>query len=275
MREAEHYLSSFPNVTIQSDQRLCELVFLSGIFDYLARTPIFNKFDFIITDHLIPLSEVDSLSVIFYLSNEDGRLPDYIESSGPIFTPYPPKEVHPKAFPIPLGYHGDIPNLPMKPVEQRSWEASFSGRKIHRRQSFFDQVDQIETQKKWRFKIQKTASFGGGLQPKDYAQMLNESKISFAPEGNFSNVTFRLFESMRQGCIPIAPALPSTWFFDHFPGYQIAKWDNLSQLLDNLLINNEKLVTLQKDIIQYYEQYCSEQAVAAYIKKVLQENYSL
>ncbi len=277
MATTKFSLLDLSNVEVNTSQDLCEIPFIKGIFEQLKEEPFFPNYHYLITDHLtdFPDERIDSQTIIFYLSNEDGHLPSYIERSGILFTPYPPKKANPKAFTIPLGYHGKIPALNPLPMEERSLDLFFSGRKIHRRKAFFDRVDQVQQNDGFNIDIRRTNAFSAGLKPLDYATMLNQTKIAPAPEGNYSNITFRLFESMRQGSIPIVPTLPETWFFKHFTGYQVSDWASLPSLLSGLMANKAKLSQLQKDIIDYYNHYCSEQAAARYISQVLQHYSSL
>ncbi len=277
MAANKFYLLALSNVEVNASRDLCEIPFLRKAFKQLKEEPFFPDFPFIITDHRthLPDDKIDSQTIVLYLSNEDGHLPRYIEKTGILFTPYPPKETHPKAFTIPLGYHGAVPSLTPLSMKERSLDLFFSGRKIHRRKAFFDQVDKIQQTSSWELDIRKTNAFAEGMKPPHYAAMLNKTKIVPAPEGNYSNITFRLFEGLRQGSIPVTPPLPETWYFKEFPGYQLNKWEELSPLLSTLLPKPEKLSALQSRILSYYRDYCSEEALARYIRQVIKSHFSL
>jgi len=268
-------LSSFnhSNVSVISRQKLVEIPFLRGIFRYLAGFPWFRDFRFIIADHRTPLEVLDRETIIIYLGNEDGRLPTYLQQAGLLFTPYPPPQPHPKVYSFPLGYHGAVPLLPVASMHKRQWDGCFSGRKIHRRKAALDSLDQLQKASDRPFYLYKTSCFAGGLAAEAYAQMLNNAKLAVAPEGNYSNITFRLFEAIRQGSIPITPPLPQTWFFQDFPGIQIADWAMLPGIVAEVLQDQAYLNSLQKQVLSYHEKYCSGQAVAGMMGRAIEAEF--
>lgn len=272
--QAADYLNQFPNVTLISRQPLCETPYLAGVFAELATYDFFEKLHFVITDHLSRPPAVDAQTIIFYLSNEDGRLPEYINDAGLVFTPYPPKNNHPKARTIPLGYNGHISALPIKPLAKRSWHIAFSGRKIQRRSQALNNLDLLAEEQPESVYLQKTKQFGEGLPPDEYAHLLNEAKIVIAPEGNFSNITFRLFEALRQGAIPATPSLPAEWYLNDFPGWVLNNWANLSDVLYQLLNQPEKWQEWQDTILDFYRKQCAEPAVAQKISQEIRQYYS-
>jgi len=270
--EATDYLNQFPNITVTSRQSLCETPYLATIFEHLAAYPFFMDFRFIITDHLSTLPEVNPAPLVFYLSNEDGRLPQYLEDIGLLLTPYPPSEAHPKVLPIPLGYNGHVPALPVKTLTKRNRTVFFSGRKLHRRKAALNQLDTLKENMPDEVYCQKTKGCANGLNPREYAIMLYESQVAVAPEGNFSNITFRLFEALRQGAVPVTPPLPNTWYFEHFPGFQLSDWAELKSVIKEVQRQPEGR---QEKMLHYYRTTIAGPAVAAKIAETIKAYCSL
>jgi Methionine biosynthesis protein MetW len=95
------------------------------------------------------------------------------------------------------------------------------------------------------------------------------SKICLIPRGT-SHETYRFFEAIRFGCIPITEALPSHWFYNNSPTIKIKNWHNLSQELEKLLTDSSLIQTKHQEALWWWQNKCSEIAVANYIVNKLE-----
>ena len=108
-------------------------------------------------------------------------------------------------------------------------------------------------------------SFTGGITPEEYSETLMNSKIALVPEGYKSDISFRFFEAAKFGCIIITPKLYDFWYYSKFPGVQLDNWRQLNSVLKVLDNNPDELQKIHELTKNYYENYCSEKAVANFI----------
>lgn len=256
-------------IRVLPDNPLWEEPYLQAALDHLPAS-LFNAYNWIITDHLTPVSAPSLETVVFYLGNEDGSLPDYTQEVKAIFTPYPPRVCPANTYTIPLG-PGIWPDyLNDRLPEDRNLDLFFSGRKLHRRKAAFDALDRIMQDPEIKANVKKTDTFGGGMAPKTYINTLGNSKIAIAPEGNFSNITFRHFEALMQGCVVISAPLPGCGCYQSFPAYQLNNWNHLPSLVKRLINEPAKLRSLQQNGFEYYHQMIAPKALAETIKRTLE-----
>lgn len=256
------------DVRVLPRNKLWEWPYLKAILTCIPNA-LKARYRFVVTDHRTALPDPDCQTVVFYLSNEDGRLPWYVDRVAALFTPYPPRSSHSHVHPIPLGPAVWPSSTDLIPAEERPVDVFFSGRKLHRRKAALDALDALEHDPGVRTSIHKTSGFGQGLSPSAYSKALSRAKVAIAPEGNFSNVTFRHFEALQHGCVVISAPLPTTWCYQDFPGYQLTNWQHLPALVKGLLKRPAKLGSLQESAYTYYRRVCAPEAVASYIAQAL------
>lgn len=91
----------------------------------------------------------------------------------------------------------------------------------------------------------ETESFTAGFPPEGYAAFMEGAKIAPCPSGPMSPDSFRLYEALEAGCIPIADAAdpangpdPAYWTYvmgEPPPFPQIADWETLPALMEEQL----------------------------------------
>lgn len=115
--------------------------------------------------------------------------------------------------------------------------------------------------------IEFTKHFKGGLSASAYAHRLSDAKIVLCPRGFVSSETFRHVEALRAGAVIISEALPDTNIYRHSPIITIRNWKDGLLKAKQLLLDEDRLIHLQKESIRYYEETLSERATARYISK--------
>lgn len=150
------------------------------------------------------------------------------------------------AFKIPNGYRTDTHKILQEiGPQERKLDWSFVGQVNHeRRQQCFDVLNQFKPLYPSSVVV-GTDGFGKeALQFREYLQVMAESKIVLCPSGIETPDSFRLYEALEAGCIPVVDAFstnfktPGFWkyLFDEDPPFPIvAYWDELPQLLPTLL----------------------------------------
>ena len=107
--------------------------------------------------------------------------------------------------------------------------------------------------------------FKEGFSVHEYGEVLAESKIVFSPKGFDSSECFRLYEAMRAGCIVISERLPDIEFYKDSPIIQIDDWEEGLTIAKRLLLNPYEMERLQEEITKWWEERCSEEAMAKFV----------
>jgi hypothetical protein len=246
----------------------------------LSDWPYFQDYNFFLLDSRKPNEfELDENSIVFYLSNENHFIPDYLNAAKVVFTPYFPRNGATKnVYSIPLGVNGSVPFTSFVPFHQRKIDVFFSGNLHRRRVPFFlvclwlkfeNKINKWIGRKPLNIYIRFTRRFAAGLSPKEYGKMLSETKIALTPQGYDSNISFRFFEAARTGCILVSCKQPDVWHYNQFPGYYVSNWTKLPGIIKHLKKYPEHADLLHQKILDYYRTYCSEDSLANYIKQVI------
>jgi Exostosin family len=200
----------------------------------------------------------------------------------------------PNIYTIPLGYYNQL-DTPEKPVNERTYDVFFAGSaindsytpgslkaflaslltppKIQSRKKMITHFRQFQNKfSNFKTELSLTNSFYL-MTEKDiqtYSERLMNSKICLIPRGT-SYETYRFFEAIRFGCIPIIEALPAHWFYDGFNGVKIKNWNNLTETLEDLLNNPDLLESIHQKALWWWQNKCSESAVGQYIVNELEK----
>lgn len=285
--ENHKYLSSIGNLSINfgpirnENTHPLEQVFYTNLFKELSRWKRFQEFDFFIIGATKPYNfRFNKKSIVFCLSNETHEIPKDIQSAGLIFSPYAPlrNEIQ-NCFPIPLGYNGSLYNLPLKKIQDRKYDVFFSGNIYKKRKGFYLGIKTHQLLTKFRKikgsyheHLQFNRKFTGGMDPKEYSEILMNTKIALVPEGYLSDISFRFFEAAKMGCIIITKELYDYWFFKEFPGIQMNNWMGLHKQIISILSDQKKLNQIQQLMLSYYNKFCSEEATARYVIKTIEKS---
>lgn len=101
------------------------------------------------------------------------------------------------------GYAPAIDHLPLYAPE-KTHNYFFAGQITHERRSDMDAaIVQMETNNYMAGMYVPTKSFTAGLPPDQYINELAKSKVAYCPSGPETPDTFRLFEALEAGCVPI------------------------------------------------------------------------
>ena len=92
---------------------------------------------------------------------------------------------------------------------------------------------------KYKYFVKFTDGFSQGLDTDEYFELLNNSKLCLCPQGAHSPETFRLFEALSVGTIPIVDKLPKLWYYENCPFLNV---DRSWYTLDDTLVENLNFV---------------------------------
>lgn len=162
-----------------------------------------------------------------------------------------------------------------KSESERIYRFCFSGQVTHsRREQAYDVISRLEGGY-----FQATDGFTRGLTPPEYVELLKKSKVVVCPCGAFSPDSFRVYEALEMGCIPLIDSKSSNhpvngywkmifgeanlpyyndafelpdlinYFNDTFEESQkriMEIWNNYKKELKNALIEHTKIIACQK-----------------------------
>ncbi len=147
------------------------------------------------------------------------------------------------SFHLPNGYRPNTMEILKKAGEQeRSIDFFFAGQVTHeRRRQCMKAAQSIQG---YIGQLYGTDGFGKGLDYETYLLKMARSKIVLCPSGPETPDSFRLYEALEAGCLPIVDAFssnhqsPGYWkylFGDDIPFPIVSYWDKLPELLPELL----------------------------------------
>lgn len=151
------------------------------------------------------------------------------------------------SYHLPNGYRPETRDMLVKIGEQpRTTDFFFAGQITHdRRNEMLEHATIANTPMDIVGKIYETKSFGEeAITYENYMRQLAGTKIALCPSGPESPDTFRVYEALEAGCLPIVDAFsskhknPGFWrylFGDDIPFPIVEYWDVLPDLLHELL----------------------------------------
>jgi hypothetical protein len=290
-----------------SYENLNESLFIEILFKNLTEImqEEFSQYDFFVfSNHKsdkLPQSisyQSERKKVLLYFSDESGEDPSpYSDGYYSIFKAYIGTNAYaPNVFPLPIGYVKEVPQLPVKPIQERSYNVFYRGNLNSNRIDFYRNFSRFKYflpskpnrfhgfYRKLLLNIQSdfssyfpesiiffNNSFKGGFTPQQYGKILAESKIVLCPKGFDRTESFRHFEAMRAGCILISERLPNTEFYKGSPIIEIDNWKKGLSVVKDLLADIPKMEALQRETISWWENKCSERSTAEYMWRKLND----
>ncbi len=163
---------------------------------------------------------------------------------------------------IPIGYKNGITNNSKK-VSDRKYNWSFLG--TTHGSSRFDLLYQHQKIKNGFSRTTKKFGSKDSLGASEYYDILANTKFLPIPHGYYHPETYRLYEALESGCIPIIENPHK--FFDKFllknPLLKIELWKESPILINYYLEDKVKIYELSNKIISWWDEY----------KKNLQNNF--
>jgi hypothetical protein len=117
--------------------------------------------------------------------------------------------------------------------------------------------------------IRFTDGFARGYSKKEYSDFMYDARLIICPKGFTSNETFRHYEALMAGAIPISLPLPDNYFYRGAPFVILNHWNELEKTVKYLLSNPILLEDLHRQSVNWWENVCSEKAVAEYMVKII------
>lgn len=171
--------------------------------------------------------------------------------------------------PIPL-CHLDGVSSHNKPIEDRELDWCWMGQyDPYRRVDFRMAIDNLALSDEFKYISYWYEGWNNGVSKTEYSDILNNTKIVFAPTGSASSETFRFFEGLMCGCFVISVPQPKTAFYEDAPYLELPNWNNIIQYIRSLLYNKELMNNISTMSTTWYKKYCSPNGLAEYMFKAL------
>jgi hypothetical protein len=210
--------------------------------------------------------EVDTPVVVYQIQDKAHEVPSYVNDALIIFKNYVPLYPSPdNVHSVPLGCNKHISSLDFQLMADRNIDLFFVGCEDNREDFFtFVEKEPLLSAKAQNIVIERSVEIRYNV----YAQNIAQTKIALCP-GGISCDTFRIYEAMRAGCVVIVPRQVPAWFNHGWPLIELDDWCELKSIADSLLNNQKKLQEISNQTRAWWEEKCSEEAVARYMAREL------
>ena len=189
----------------------------------------------------------------------------------PMIDPEQPKSIKKvnKVSALPLCHLKNVQNLSV-PILEREYDWSWMGQyDPYKRTKFKTYVDAICEDPNLKKKVLWYEGWNNGAGVKEYSDTINNTKIMLVPRGSGSLESFRFFEAIMVGSIPLVIDQPEVDFYNVAPCIKIGSWHNISEVIHNILERPEEMQFLSGQSKNWYNYYCSPRGLAAYMHRSL------
>lgn len=191
---------------------------------------------------------------------------------------------------VPLGWYKQV-EVPWVDFDDRPYDASFVGSLVHdlalgnvvkrsvkralgnpklrSRRELLQAARELESdQPSLQLRLEVSGSFHdvGQDAAQAYSELMMASKISLTPRGT-SMETFRFFEALRVGTVPLAEPLPPLWFYEGSPFPVVRSWSALPALIHDVLDDEVRAQALHAASLDWWRSRCAPPVVAERIEE--------
>ncbi len=207
------------------------------------------------------LQEKNYKFVVIHLGDERySSKPKYYRKMPLVIRNYWHKMYGKNVLTFPLGYMqgfwNHCPSRQTSSTAQRKYTWSFAGQveKSTRRDMA------LNMKKIPNFKIHEIGSFRdpNGLAVNLYRELLSDTIFVPCPRGFWNLDSFRVYEALECGCIPIVERTPIdyfTQFFGAHPFLSVSSWEEAAPLIEALLSDPERLEKKRVECSQWWLSY--------------------
>lgn len=229
-----------------------------------------SKYEIIICGLTHSFQKTQKRKIVFSLGSDTNENPNFSNDNDVflIFRCFPDQKIHPNVIPIPLPASDLFTGNGNKPILSRDIDVFFCGQVL--REHHFDRVEMLyhinlfqKNNKKYGCFISQTESFGSGLSPQKYSDLLSNSKICLVPNGN-NPETFRFAESAKCGCLTLTKPKMNYWYYHNSPHLSISSWKDIHFIIPEFLEQKEKLEIISYKQMEYYKNNLSIEAITLF-----------
>lgn len=186
-------------------------------------------------------AELPKNSLVIITSDEEGKFPVDKLNAGKIWLQYPSNQLVDRY--IPIGYTPNPPQPIHKSVDWFYAGQVNSSSRIH----LVDVLSNMDGGY-----LLQSGGFSQGLPREEYNAIMSASKLVPCPGGWINQDSFRLYEALEAGCVPI---VDDAIFFEQllgdYPFLTVKDWDELPQIVDIWKDN----LTLRSEVYHWWQDY--------------------
>lgn len=189
--------------------------------------------------------------LLFLTSDEESKFPveEIKHPNIKIWVQYPKQGRHDKFGKLPLGYTTETRKNLL--FTDKTLNVFYSGQKTHERRIMCSEALELIKEKVKNVYVNDTPGFSQGLSPDMYMANMSNAKVAPAPAGPVSADSFRAYEALEAGAVPIFDQISlagdseyANYLFGSVPFATIADYKDLPGYTKDLLkeypaINNE------------------------------------
>lgn len=183
----------------------------------------------------------------------------------------------PRVIDVPLGTYL-LQDVPFVPFDARSFDVSYAGsrytrqtdaqrlipsQKMRSRRELEAALDRLVVERpEWDVGVHIIDTFhDAAAHQRVYSQMLMDSRMVLCPRGG-SLETYRFFEALRFGAVPVVERLPARDFYVAAPAVRVRSWSDLPSALEPLITSPERLQAMHEAALSWWRERCSPRAFA-------------
>lgn len=197
---------------------------------------------------------------IFHISDESysGGYEVYSKFSFVLRNHYSKLFRHPGIMVLPLGPTNDaMKEFPRRALADRQFLWSFAGGKTAARMEMYKYFQNIDPHYCKLYDSRKQEK--PPLNPSAFMKLMSQAVFSPCPMGNVMLETFRLYESLQVGCIPIVERRRSMPYYDLLmPGHPLlvfSSWLEAQQCVHRLSKDQSRLIDYQHNVANWWVDY--------------------
>lgn len=176
-----------------------------------------------------------------------------------------------KVTAIPLCELEGVENQNISILERKydwSWMGQFDP---YRRVDFKMAIDSLKQNKELKSIVLWYEGWNNGEPTESYCDTVNQTKIMPIPRGSASLESFRFFEAMKCGCIPVCVNQPSVDFYRVAPYFSINSWAHVEEFIQSLVKQEEEIKFLSEQAKLWYKHFCSPEGLCDYMYRTIRK----
>jgi hypothetical protein len=159
------------------------------------------------------------------------------------------------------------------PILEREYDWSWMGQfDPYTRGPFKMAIDELESDSRFSNKVVWYNGWNNGESIENYSSAVNQTKIMPIPCGSCSLESFRFFEAMKCGCIPVCLHQPMVNFYNVAPYFTAPSWAHLKGFLEEMLKKEEDMIFLSEQCRSWHRYFCSPEGLSEYMYRAMKRN---
>ena len=158
------------------------------------------------------------------------------------------------------------------PILERKYDWSWMGQfDPYRRVDFKMAIDSMKQNKELKNRVLWYEGWNNGEPTESYCDTINQTKIMPIPRGSASLESFRFFEAMKCGCVPVCVNQPNVDFYRVAPYFSINSWAHIEEFIQSAVKQEEEVKFLSEQAKLWYKHFCSPEGLCDYMYRTIRK----